>query len=99
MILWEVRAGFTGGDCFNVYPGPDGHPVDTLHYEVFAAALQDQRAFQLYESLAGREKAMELIQAGLERPVKIGDHPRGPEWLQDVRIRLYQALGKLATKN
>ena len=90
---------FSGGDCFNVYPGPDGHPVDTLHYEVFAAALQDQRAFQLYESLAGRDKTMALIQEGLDRPVKIGDHPKGPEWLQDVRRRLYQALKELAISN
>ena len=87
--------GFWGGDSFNVYPGHDGRPIDTLHYEVFAAALQDQRALQLHEQLAGRSATMALLQQGLPRPLKMTDYPHSAAWLQDVRRRLYQALKAL----
>jgi hypothetical protein len=40
---WE--RGWAYGDPFMVYPGPEG-PVDSLRWEVFAAALQDYRLLQ-----------------------------------------------------
>ena len=90
--------GFLGGDSFLVYPGRQGEgqgPVDSLRYEVFAEAMQDYRACQLLESLAGREKVLEILQEGVERPLKMTDYPHSEEWVLDVNERVLQAIDRL----
>lgn len=52
---------FPGGDAFMVYPGPAGTPWESIRFKVFAAAMDDHRAFQLLASLGGREAVMKLI--------------------------------------
>ena len=44
------------GDCFSVYPGPDGTPYQSLHMKAFTEALSDLRAMSLAESLCGSRR-------------------------------------------
>lgn len=55
----DAGGGFPAGDSFSVYPGEDG-PVASVGLELFLEALQDLRALQLAESLAGRERVEKL---------------------------------------
>lgn len=57
----DAESHFTGGTSYLVYPGTDG-PVESARMAVFAEALQDIRAMQLLESLAGRETAEALLE-------------------------------------
>ena len=86
---------FFGGDSFAVYPGRDGHPVSTIHYEVFAQALQDFRALDLLESLIGRNRTMDIVSATL--PPDFGEltmthYPRNRDWVPSVREAVDSAI-------
>ena len=80
------------GGAFAVLPGRDGSPVSTVHFEVFADALQDLRLLQLLETAVGREKVVELLNGGLSRPITIHDWPHDPAWFFDLRKRIAERL-------
>ena len=44
-----------GGDCFSVYPAPDGTPYESMRILQFADALSDLAAMRLASSLCGKE--------------------------------------------
>ena len=93
---YDVCAGgdFAGGGSFVVYPGRDGQPVSSIHYEVFMHGLQDMRALQLLESRIGREKTVALICSTLPGGDDIGisRYPHSDAWLLDLRERVNQAI-------
>lgn len=92
----DVCAGgdFAGGGSFVVYPGRDGQPVSSIHYEVFSHGLQDLRALQLLESLIGREKTLALIRSTLPdgSDISITNYPHSAAWLLDLREHVNQAI-------
>src|SRR5690348_1685540 len=52
---------FLGGDAFIVYPGPNGVPLESIRFKVFAAAMHDLRAFSWLARLDGKESVARLI--------------------------------------
>lgn len=95
---WRVTdadRAFPSGDAFLVYPGEDG-PVDSIRHEVFFEALQDMRALQLHEELAGREETVRLIHQDLEHPLSMTSYPAGADWLLKLRERLNRAISVLS---
>lgn len=50
-----------GGDAFIVYPGENGHPLESIRYKVFAQAMFDLRAMSQLSGLIGKAAVMELI--------------------------------------
>ncbi len=93
-LTTDAGGRFPSGDCFMVYPGRDGEPIDSIRHEVFHAGLQDLRALKLLESRVGREKVLALLHEGLEKPLKMDDYPRTDAWLLGVRNRVNEALAK-----
>lgn len=89
----DADVAFPSGDAFAVYPGADG-PVDSLRWEVFREGLQDLRALELLESLAGRERAMGLVEEGLDAPIAFDSYPQSAEWLLDRRARINAAISE-----
>jgi len=92
---WQVTdagGGFVGGDSYLVYPGKDGHPVSSLHYEVFNAGLQDLRLLQTLEAKIGRAEVLKLLHDGLERPLAMTDYPQSTEWLLELHDRIVERL-------
>lgn len=87
---------YHSGDQCLVYPGADG-PLDSIRSEVFYAGLQDQRALQLLESLAGRESVMKLIRKTAGKEVKINDFPLDPAFLHKLRNAVNAAIGKFVS--
>ena len=59
------------GDCYSVYPAPNGDAYDSLRIRVFYHALQDIRAMQLAEELCGRDAVMNAIEGELAENEKI----------------------------
>lgn len=72
------------GDAYFVYPGTDGQAWSSLRQLVFNEGLQDMRAMQLLEELYGREKAMEVLEAGIE-PITFKKYPKEDEYILRLR--------------
>ena len=87
-VVTDAGGGFLGGDSFLVFPGEDGKPVTSLHYEVFNEALQDLQLLQTLEQKIGREEVMKIVNAGLERPLAMTDYPHEGQWLLDLHERV-----------
>lgn len=84
---------FPAGDGFAVYPGPHGEPWETLHMKAFTMALQDRRAMDLAEQLAGREAVMAVLER--EGEVTFSKYPHSTEWLEGLRA----AVNRLIEEN
>lgn len=75
------------GDNYLVYPGSEG-PISSIHFEVFADALQDLRALQTLEAKIGRSEVLLIIDEGLEKPLSMYDYPKDDEWILNIRQRV-----------
>lgn len=79
------------GDCFWVYPGPDGNPWPSIRMLVFYDALQDIRAFELCEKLYGRDYVMHMIEDGV-KPITFLEWPLGDDYLLNLREKINLAI-------
>ena len=79
------------GDAYIVYPGTKGNPWSSLRQVVFNEGLQDLRAMKLLEHLYGREKAMEVLEAGID-PMTFKSYPKDPEYILGLRRRINQMI-------
>lgn len=82
------------GDAFLVYPGPDGQPVDSIRLQLLQMAMEDLRALQLLESYVGRQKTMEILEQGLDKPITFDEFPTDPGFFAELRLRIAQALNR-----
>lgn len=85
---------FPSGDSFVVYPGKNNMPLDSTRLHVFFDGLQDLRALRLLESLVGREKAVSVLESGLEKPLTFSEYPHSAEWLLQTRERINSEIKK-----
>lgn len=90
----DADLAFTSGDAYLVYPGEDGHPIESIRMEVFFEALQDLRALRLLESLIGRDRVLSLLEEGLESPITFSEYPRDADWLLQLRERINSEIAK-----
>lgn len=91
-LVTDAGGAFPSGDAFLVYPGADGTPIASIRLEVLREALQDLRALQKLEELAGRESVLELLESGLERELTFKDYPRDAGWLLAAREQINEAI-------
>ena len=80
------------GDGFSVWPAQDGTAYESIRIRVFAEALDDLRALKLCESIYGREKTVQLLEEGLERPLRFADWPKSEEYILKTRERIDRAV-------
>lgn len=85
---------FQGGDPFIVYPGEGGQVWGSVRYMVLRQGLQDMRALELLESMAGRETVEQIIMEGLEEPLTLKQYPRVNSFLPGLRQRINQEIEK-----
>ena len=81
------------GDAYQVYPGRDGKPVASMRLMLILQALQDLRAMQLLEKLAGREAVLKLIDEGVE-PIRFASYPRSDEYVLGLREKINAEIEK-----
>ncbi len=75
MIDPFTNPGSPPGDFFVVYPGPDGKPMDSIRWEVFAESLQDYAMLQT----AGIKPDDPML-ADIK---DYADFPKSEAWIQD----------------
>lgn len=77
--------GWSHGDTFLIYPGPDG-PIDSIRWEVFAESMQD---YALLQTLGVQRDDPVL------RPIRsFEDFPKDARWRLALRRRLLARAGK-----
>lgn len=81
------------GDGFQVYPGRGGQPVVSLRMMTALEAMQDMRAMQLLESLAGREAVLKLIDEGVE-PITFSKYPHDEGYILRLREKINAEIEK-----
>jgi hypothetical protein len=82
------------GDAFQVYPGKDGMPEESIRMMVTAQALYDIRALEMLESLAGRAYVMEMLEQGLSHPITFDCYPLSAQWLLALRARVNSEIAR-----
>lgn len=80
------------GDPFQVYPGENGMPEESIRMAVTAQALQDLRAMEWLAALAGRDFVVRLIDDELKTPVTFTEYPRNNAYLLNLRLRINEAI-------
>lgn len=85
--------GFTpAGDAFQVYPGPDGKPMESIRLMVIWHMIQDLRAFEMLEELTSHEYVMSIIEDGLDAPITFSRYPRSDGYILGLRARVNQEI-------
>ena len=69
-------------------------PEESVRLMVLYEALEDIRAFELLESLAGRERVCEIIGEDLEEPITFKKYPKDSAWLIGLRERINAEIEK-----
>lgn len=90
----DAGGSFSSGDSFVVYPGENGEPLDSLRLHVFYNGFEDMLALKLLESKIGKEKALAVLEEGLESPLTFRDYPHSAEWLLKTRERINRAIAE-----
>lgn len=80
------------GDTFQVYPGVDGIPEESIRMAVTRDAMQDLRAFELLSQLTNREYVMKLIDEGLERGITFSQYPSQDAYLVQLRAKVNASI-------
>ena len=94
----DANYGFPPGDAFQVYPGEDGKPVDSIHYEVFYGGLQDMRALKLLEQKVSREEICSMLEKHYGQKITMHSYPRGEKNMLSLRTLINECLKKAYLK-
>lgn len=85
------------GDCFIVYPGPEGTALPSIRAKVFAQAVYDLRALKKLESFIGKEAVVALMEEGTE-PIEFDCYPKDEDYLFALRHRVNALIEEYAIK-
>lgn len=80
------------GDTFQVYPGEDGQPLESIRMAVTRDAMQDLRALELLESLTSHQKVTALIDKGLKNEITFSEYPHCEEYLTELRLKVNESI-------
>ena len=97
-LTTDAEGWVPAGDPFQVYPGPDGMPEESIRMAVTFQALQDLRAMERLAALAGKDFVTGLIDRGLDAPVTFEAYPRSKEYLLSLRKRINEEIVKRERK-
>lgn len=82
------------GDPFQVYPGEDGKPEESIRMAVTMQALQDLRAFEKLAQLTSHDDVVSIIDGESETPVTFASYPRSNAYLLRLRERVNEEIVK-----
>lgn len=90
--ITDAGKAFQSGDSYVVYPKKDGTALCSLRLKVFYDAFQDMMALQTLEKLAGREKAVAVLEDGLDRELTFFDYPHSDALQLETREIINNAI-------
>ena len=85
---------FPSGDPFMVYPDENGAPGESVRIMVFHEALQDLRALEYLETLAGRDFVLWFIEESADAPITFSEYPKSDEYILDLREKVNREIAK-----
>jgi len=91
-LITDAGQAFLSGDSYLVYPGKRGEPLESIRYMVFREAMHDLRAFQLLESLVGKETVVALIEEDADEPITFSCYPKSQKYLLELRDKVNRAI-------
>ena len=83
---------FPSGDAFQVYPGRDGKPEESIRFMLNHLAMQDLRALEALEALQGRERVLRLLEECAQGSLTLTDYPRDAAFFDRLRQRVNKEL-------
>ena len=83
---------FPAGDAFSVYPAQDGSAIESIRILSFYEALQDVRALELAETLVGRERVIQEIEALFGEEIRFDKCAKSAEPLLKIREKINQII-------
>ena len=83
---------FPAGDAFSVYPAQDGSALESVRILSFYEALQDMRAFQLAQTLCGRDRVIEEIETIFGEEICFDKCATSAEPLLKIRERINEMI-------
>lgn len=90
----DAGGAFSSGDSYVVYPAEDGTPYASLRLKVFYNAVKDFEALTALEKKIGREKTVEILEKGLEKPISANIYPKDEAWLLEKRREVNELLAE-----
>lgn len=82
------------GDPFQVYPGEDGKPEESIRMAVTMQALQDLRAFEKLAQLTSHDYVVSIIDGESDMPITFASYPRNNAYLLRLRERVNEEIIK-----
>ena len=76
------------GDCFLVYPSPEGEAWESLRLNALREAMDDLRALRLYETRFGREATRQLVMENAGECLTFTEYPTDPQYLIGLREKI-----------
>ena len=73
------------GDPFNLYPGSDGNPIESLRSRLMASALSDLSALEALENRIGRKAVCDMLDSEAGKPITFRDYPHKEEFILRIR--------------
>jgi hypothetical protein len=80
------------GDPFQVYPGKDGKPEESIRLAVTTQALQDLRAMRMLEKLTSHEYVVSIMDEMAMEPVTFTQYPRNNMFLLKLREKINREI-------
>ena len=80
------------GDPFQVYPGKDGKPEESIRLAVTTQALQDLRAMRMLEKLTSHEYVVSMMDEMAMEPVTFTQYPRNNMFLLKLREKINREI-------
>lgn len=90
----DAGGAFSSGDSFVVYPAEDGSAYASIRLKVFYDAIKDYEALVALENKIGREKTVEILEAGLENPISANVYPKDEKWIIAKRKEINNLLAE-----
>lgn len=87
------------GDTFQVYPGWNGEPEESIRMAVTRDAMQDLRAFEMLAELESRSYVNGLIDEGVEAGVTFASYPHDDSYLTQLRKKVNRAIMARVSEN
>lgn len=85
---------FPAGDAFSVYPAQDGSAIESIRIISFYEALQDMRAFQLAQTLCGRDRVIEEIERAFGEEIRFDKCAKEAAPLLKIREKINEMIAK-----
>lgn len=86
------------GDTFQVYPGADGLPIESIRMAVTRDAMQDLRAFEMLASLEDHSFVVRLMEEELNEKITFAQYPHQDAYLKKLRAKVNTEIVKRITK-